>query len=175
MPGGLTRVASSADVRVVSMQRGGASKDTWVMSAGAHDTSFTLLHNTVTAAELRRARGVIPSRVVENLFWFGRYEERCDDAARLLRLALNQKLQETDDDENSIEPVLALADAFGLLGEDDDPDAALLAAAAREDNPCGAPANLQKLERVAFTLRDRMSLDNWRTHQQSGQGSDPRR
>ena len=129
MPGGLTRVASSANVRVVSMQRGGASKDTWVMSAGAHDTSFTLLHNTVTAAELRRARGVIPSRVVENLFWFGRYEERCDDAARLLRLALNQKLQETDDDENSIEPVLALADAFGLLGEDDDPDAALLAAA----------------------------------------------
>ena len=32
-----------------------------------------------------------------------------------------------------------------------------------EDNPCGLPANLQKLERVAFTLRDRMSLDNWRT------------
>jgi len=162
MPGGLTRVASSANVRVVSMQRGGASKDTWVMSAGPHDTSFTLLQNTVTADDLRRVRAVIPSRVVENLFWFGRYEERCDDAARLLRLALNQKLQETDDDENSIEPVLAVANAFGLIREDDDPDAALLAAAVGEDNAFGLPANLCKLERVAFTLRDRMSPDNWR-------------
>ena len=163
MPGGLTRVASSANVRVVSMQRGGGSKDTWVMSAGPVDASFTLLRNTVTAADLQQVRAGIPSRVVENLFWFGRQEERCDDAARLLRLALSQKLQETDDDENSITPVLALASAFGLLKEDDDPDTALLTAAVREENPCGLPANLRTLERVAFTLRDRMSLDNWRT------------
>ncbi len=163
MPGGLTRVASSANVRVVSMQRGGGSKDTWVMSAGPVDASFTLLKNTVTAADLSRERAAIPSRVVENLFWFGRYEERCDDAARLLRLALNQKLQETDDDENSLAPALALATAFGLLKEGDDPDMTLLAAAVREDHAFGLPANLRALERVAFNLRDRMSLDNWRT------------
>ncbi|RUQ42318.1 circularly permuted type 2 ATP-grasp protein, partial [Corynebacterium pseudodiphtheriticum] len=30
LPGGLTRVAAEADAEVVSMQRGGASKDTWV-------------------------------------------------------------------------------------------------------------------------------------------------
>ena len=35
-------------------------------------------------------RGRYPSRVAETLFWFGRYAERCDDSARLLRLALNQ-------------------------------------------------------------------------------------
>ena len=163
MPGGLTRVASSANVRVVSMQRGGGSKDTWVMSAGAVDASFTLLRNTVTAADMLRVRAGIPSRVVENLFWFGRYEERCDDAARLLRLALNQKLQETDDDENSLEPVLALVTAFGILKKDDDPDATLLAAAVGEGNAFGLRANLRALERVAFNLRDRMSLDNWRT------------
>ena len=163
MPGGLTRVASSANVRVVSMQRGGGSKDTWVMSAGPVDASFTLLQNTVTAADLLRVRAATPSRVVENLFWFGRYEERCDDAARLLRLALNQKLQEADDDENAIPPVLALATAFGILQKDDDPDMTLLAAAVREDNAFGLPANLRALERVAFNLRDRMSLDNWRT------------
>ncbi len=34
MPGGLTRVAASADTLVVSMQKGGGSKDTWVLSAG---------------------------------------------------------------------------------------------------------------------------------------------
>ena len=137
MPGGLTRVASSANVRVVSMQRGGGSKDTWVMSGGA---GRRVVHAAATTRSPRptcvRSRAGIPSRVVENLFWFGRYDERCDDAARLLRLALNQKLQETDDDENSIAPVLALARAFGMLEEDDeDPDAALLAAAAQRRQP----------------------------------------
>ena len=164
MPGGLTRVASSADVRVVSMQRGGGSKDTWVMSQGPVDSSFTLLHNTVTAADLVRGRAGIPSRVTENLFWFGRYQERCDDAARLLRMALNQKLQEADDEDNATAPILALARAFGILEKDEtDPDAALLAAATREENPLGLPSTLRALESAAFNLRDRMSLDNWRT------------
>jgi uncharacterized alpha-E superfamily protein len=39
----------------------------------------------------------------------------------------------------------------------------LLAASALETHPLGLPANLRALERVAFNLRDRMSLDNWRT------------
>ena len=163
MPGGLTRVAAGEHVRAVSMHRGGSSKDTWVMSSGPVDTSFTLLKTTVTAADLTHVPAGIPSRVVENLFWFGRYEERCDDAARLLRLALNLKLQESDDEENSIEPVLALATAFGILKEDDEPDTTLLAAATGEKNAYGLPANLRALERVAFNLRDRMSLDNLRT------------
>ena len=163
MPGGLTRVASSADVRVVSMQRGGGSKDTWIMSSGPVDTAFTLLRTTVTAAELKRSPTGIPSRMAENLFWFGRYEERCDDCARLLRVALNQKLDESEDKDFAIEPVLALARAFGLIEGDDDPDEALLHAATREDNPLGLPGNLRALEYTAFNLRDRMSLDNWRT------------
>ncbi len=164
MPGGLTRVASSADVRVVSMQRGGGSKDTWVMSAGPVDSAFTLLRNTVTASDLVRVRAGVPSRVIENLFWFGRYEERCDNTARLLRVALNQRLQEADDEENSLEPILALARAFGVLEKNEkDPDKALLAASTLETHPLGLPANLRALERVAFNLRDRMSLDNWRT------------
>src|SRR5690606_7450761 len=35
LPGGLTRVAALADAEVVSMQRGGASKDTWVLGEAA--------------------------------------------------------------------------------------------------------------------------------------------
>ena len=105
----------------------------------------------------------LPSRVVENLFWFGRYEERCDNAARLLRLALNQKLQIGEDEDDATGPVLALARNFGILQKEDDSERALLAGATKEDNPFGLPANLRYLERVAFNLRDRMSLDNWRT------------
>jgi hypothetical protein len=163
MPGGLTRVASGADERVVSAQRGGGSKDTWVTSSGSVDASFTLLRSTVTAADLVHTGSGIPSRVAENLFWFGRYEERCDDSARLLRLALNEILRESDDDEDSFEPVLALARQFGLIEKDEEPESALLAAATQEKNPYGLPGNLRNLEQVAFNLRDRMSMDNWRT------------
>ena len=42
MPGGLTRVADARDSLVVSMQRGGGSKDTWVLADGPVP-AFTLL------------------------------------------------------------------------------------------------------------------------------------
>jgi len=162
MPGGLTRVASEKDQRVVSAQRGGGSKDTWVTSIDSVDASFTLLRSTVTADDLVHSGSGIPSRVAENLFWFGRYEERCEDSARLLRLALNEILRESGDDEDSFEPVLALARAFSLIETDEDAESALLAAATQQENPYGLPGNLRNLEQVAFTLRDRMSTDNWR-------------
>ncbi len=164
MPGGLTRVASTRSQRVVSMQRGGQSKDTWVLSSAPVDTAFTLLRSTVTAKDLVRLRAGIPSRLAENLFWFGRYEERCDDCARLLRVALNLSLQETDAEDNARAPVLALAQAFQILkpGEEHE-ERALLSAATRESHRFGLPANLRALEGIAFNLRDRMSLDNWRT------------
>ena len=163
MPGGLTRVASVENARVVSMQRGGGSKDTWVLSSAPVDTAFTLLHSTVNAVDVDR-RAAIPSRLAENLFWFGRYEERCDDVARLLRVALNLTLEESNAEDNARMPVLALARAFQIVGADEtDADSALRAAATRKENPFGLPSNLQALERVAFSLRDRLSLDNWRT------------
>ena len=34
----------------------------------------------------------LSSRVVENLYWFGRYAERCDKTSRLLRVALSRLL-----------------------------------------------------------------------------------
>jgi uncharacterized circularly permuted ATP-grasp superfamily protein/uncharacterized alpha-E superfamily protein len=164
MPGGLTRVAGKRNQRVVSMQRGGQSKDTWVLSSAPVDTAFTLLRSTVAAGDLVTLRASIPSRLAENLFWFGRYEERCDDCARLLRLTLNLSLQDTDAEDNARAPVIALARALQLFdAEEDGEDRALLAAAAKESHRYGLPANLRALEGIAFNLRDRMSLDNWRT------------
>jgi len=166
MPGGLTRVASSATARVVTMQRGGGSKDTWVMSSGHVDASFSLLRTTVTTADLVRAPAGLPSRLAENLFWLGRYAERCDDMARLLRLALGMRLQETEDEENAQLPLTELAFETGLIRqneeEDLDVDEALLDAALSPEHLSGLPANLRYMQQVAFHLRERMSTDNWR-------------
>ncbi|MCX7160520.1 MAG: circularly permuted type 2 ATP-grasp protein, partial [Proteobacteria bacterium] len=91
MPGGLTRVATGSNARVISMQRGGASKDTWVLAAGPVNT-FSLLRRSTGSQDLVRSGANLTSRVVENLYWFGRYAERCDNTARLLRLALERMI-----------------------------------------------------------------------------------
>ena len=84
MPGGLTRVSSTHDVPIVSMQHGGGSKDTWVLSDGPV-SPVTLLAPAGSPTRPERAGSDLPSRVAENLFWLGRYAERAEHAIRLLR------------------------------------------------------------------------------------------
>src|SRR5580692_10541607 len=88
MPGGLARVSPSLDTAVVSMQRGGGSKDTWVLSDGPVDV-FTLQRPVDEPLELNRGAGsAVPSRAADHLFWLGRYAERCEQLARVLRCIL---------------------------------------------------------------------------------------
>lgn len=165
MPGGLTRVANDRNSRVIAMQRGGGSKDTWVLSDGPVNASFSLLSSTVTPQDLVTSRGNVPSRTAENLFWFGRYGERCDTSARLLRVAIATVLGATDANadgrSDGLVPVLALAQRAGLIDAADNPGTELLRAATHPDE--GLSQRLRQLSRVAFNLRDRMSADNWRT------------
>src|SRR5664279_2162930 len=94
MPGGLTRVAGEEDSRIIAMQRGGRSKDTWVLSDAPVNASFTLLSQTVAPDQLVDSNATLASRAAENLFWFGRYSERCDASVRLLRVALGHVLDD---------------------------------------------------------------------------------
>jgi uncharacterized circularly permuted ATP-grasp superfamily protein/uncharacterized alpha-E superfamily protein len=161
MPGGLTRVAPEGDSRVIAMQRGGRSKDTWVLSGAPVNASFSLLSSTVTPDDLVDSRVNLPSRAAENLFWYGRYGERCDSAARTLRVAIAGVLDHASDSADGLAPALALARRVGLIDDGDDTRVALLRAATHPDEALAA--RLRQLTRTAFNLRDRMSADNWRT------------
>jgi len=83
IPGGLVRVAE-AEGSVVSMQRGGHSKDAWVLWDEPVDT-FSMLRPRDEPVELRRVSRVVPSSVADNVFWLGRYVERAENIARILR------------------------------------------------------------------------------------------
>ncbi len=83
IPGGLVRVAE-AQGPVVSMQRGGHSKDAWVLWDSPVDT-FSMLRPRNEPVELRRVSRVVPSSVADNAFWLGRYVERAENMARILR------------------------------------------------------------------------------------------
>ena len=43
---------------------------------------------------INRAIGVLPSRAASNLFWLGRYSERCEAKARLVRATLAMRTNE---------------------------------------------------------------------------------
>ncbi|WP_369855247.1 circularly permuted type 2 ATP-grasp protein [Candidatus Thalassolituus haligoni] len=85
MPGGLTRIGHGERSFMISSQTGSKSKDTWVIASEPE----RLAHDEQLDEPVSREADLIslPSRVVENLFWMGRYAERAEAALRILRTA----------------------------------------------------------------------------------------
>ncbi|MBA2588746.1 MAG: circularly permuted type 2 ATP-grasp protein [Alphaproteobacteria bacterium] len=168
MPGGLTRVAADDTVRAaLSMQSGASSKDAWVISPTPVD-SFSLLANGGRALEIKRHGESAPSRAMDDLFWLGRYAERTESLVRILR-AVTARISD--------EPAAALDVARKLLipfsQASDSPieeiagdeelveELQLLIYSPRHSR--GLQRLLGRVERTAWSVRDRLSLDTWRT------------
>jgi uncharacterized circularly permuted ATP-grasp superfamily protein/uncharacterized alpha-E superfamily protein len=150
MPGGLARVAPDAAVDVVSTQRGGGSKDVWVLPDSAEDP--TVASGTRTPGA-RVRHDDIPSRLVENLYWFGRYTVRCEDKARLLRGTLTARA-----DEAVWNAAVKFCRDLGVMAIDGDPVASV-----RDDrNPQGVIADVRRLAWCASQVRTRLSASYWR-------------
>ncbi len=168
MPGGLTRVTSAINARFISMQRGGSSKDTWVLSDEPVST-FSLIKPLIGKTDLVRSGSNLSSRVVENLFWFGRYTERCEDMARLLRVGLSRLVDAgTDDDTAALVSAYQTGVALKLLPEAKsktpsrrDIETQLLTALCSSEWGDGLAGNIRRLLWVGAQVRERFSLDNW--------------
>ncbi len=159
LPGGLTRVAADADAEVVSMQRGGASKDTWVLGEPAPGGETKPNPKNLGGLGLVRRDPYLPSRIVENLFWFGRYCERCDDSARLLRIMLARYVE--GDDPLALRAAVELAESLKLLPEEGDLQERLLEALLGREWPASLRANLLRLQWAASQVRGKLSRENW--------------
>jgi len=190
MPGGLSRVAPRADTSSVSMQRGGTSKDTWVLS-DAPVEELSLLSTTNENVELRRVGNNLPSRLADNFFWLGRYVERADASARLLRSTLRRFTPERGGGTlPHLAPLLRTLEKQGQLAgsqkqnqranqvqnqsqtlSQQNPEALeaeLLAAIFHPDQDGSLRQNVAHLQRIAMFVRDRTSNDLWRAANQVG-------
>lgn len=92
MPGGLVRVSPKPDELIVTNQRGAISKDLWIL-ASEEKKEFSLLPGQVGRIPIKRKGSGIPSRVADNMFWMGRYAERAENMARLLRETVHKILE----------------------------------------------------------------------------------
>jgi uncharacterized circularly permuted ATP-grasp superfamily protein/uncharacterized alpha-E superfamily protein len=168
MPGGLTRFSSSSNEAVVSMQRGGASKDTWVLTDGPVST-VTLLRPQPHVIRLERSAIEVTSRVGDNLFWLGRYTERLEDLVRALRCLLIRLTGEAGAEETpevgALVRLLVSLDLFPQKFR----NGYSLAGVERETylliyqtHRLGTVREVAgRLRSLAFMLRDRFSMDTW--------------
>ncbi len=162
MPGGLTRVSSQRDSLVVSMQRGGGSKDTWVC-CDQLPLPLTLLRPAGAPIELSRGGAELPSRVADNLFWLGRYMERVEGTARIARGVLARISDESAETEAVLAALFAALERHVALEAPLEADEdAFLAVLFGETPARSLRATLAAIHQLAFSLRDQMSLDTWR-------------
>lgn len=161
MPGGLARLSDNAAPRFISMQRGGSSKDIWVLAEGAVNP-LSLWQPALPWTELVRRRSDVACRTAENLFWLGRYTERCDAICRALRTFLG-RLPSNDPNARKVLTVLAerLFD-LGVLAKPTLPDSGHVELVDIEDE--NHPAQLlNAIFRAGSAIRERLSQDHWRT------------
>ncbi|MFT4069203.1 circularly permuted type 2 ATP-grasp protein [Paraburkholderia sp.] len=169
MPGGFTRMAAGRQT-TVSMQHGGSSVDTWVLSSQPTST-FTLLPSPLRPADLARKHRTVSSRAAENLFWAGRYGERAENNVRLLRLILGSL--EGNDADAMFPTLVELATYCGLVqpGDMSSPQAppspqtferALVANLGENADSVSISQNLSCQTRANGEIRGRLSNDHWR-------------
>ncbi|MGB5419620.1 circularly permuted type 2 ATP-grasp protein [Algibacter sp.] len=93
MSGGLVRVAADREKIFVSNQRGGISKDFWVVSDNVQNPLRNYSWDSSSNSTISDIND-LSSNTAENLFWSGRYLGRALITARYLRVVLNRMNQE---------------------------------------------------------------------------------
>ena len=193
LPGGLTRIAHGAEA-MASMQRGGSSADVWVSAdaASAMQPSFTASQSqSQSQSSVFSSKRVVTSRAAENLFWLGRYSERTEGTLHAAQLILNHlhrkqtaasnASESTDLVESSVEPLhrwfyalavnnaLILPSVPSLLQSPRVFERSLIAALSQADLACSVGFNLRSLKNAAFSVRERLSQEQWNLIVQSEQ------
>jgi uncharacterized circularly permuted ATP-grasp superfamily protein/uncharacterized alpha-E superfamily protein len=171
MDGGLSRIAGH-ERQIVSGQRGGSSKDTWVLSDKPVER-VSLLPGRLRPEDIVRSERSVSSRAAEHLFWLGRYAERSENGARLLRAVLARVDHDDAVISGGSRPILASCLRHGLLPANaretpgtyatpHDFERELIRALSDPRAAQGVAFNVRQTIRVASAVRDRLSSDNWR-------------
>jgi uncharacterized circularly permuted ATP-grasp superfamily protein/uncharacterized alpha-E superfamily protein len=155
MPGGLARVANEQAAEVVSTQRGGGAKDIWVLGPAPGDEPGTTNPEPVAPSgrwSTQARRDYIPSRLVENLYWLGRYTVRAENTARLLLRTLAAR-----PDARAWTHARQICRDLGAIAPGADVFDAL-----RAPDALGLHADVKHLAWAASQVRNRLSARYWR-------------
>lgn len=170
MPGGLTRVSIDDNQLIVTNQSGSISKDTWII-ASEPEKQITLIGDSPATSVMGDDRTDLPSRVVENMFWMGRYAERAEAAMRLLRIVLIQlnDIEQLPNQANAalLRAITHLTATYpGFTGDNkallENPDEEIIAVIIDHRRPGSIAANLVAMLGSADEVKELLSADTQR-------------
>lgn len=174
MEGGLGRVTKTLEPLELTIREGEVSKDVWVLSDKPVEF-FTLLKDPSARSEVKRGGSDLPSRVADNLFWFGRRLSRVEDHARLLYVLADRRSGEVGAgdhpeipmllrclaNEGLIEAGYALPDMQNTLPE----IGSKITSYVFDGQPDSLRSGIGHLVRLGSSVRDRLSVQAWRVIQ----------
>jgi uncharacterized circularly permuted ATP-grasp superfamily protein/uncharacterized alpha-E superfamily protein len=165
LPGGLAR-EPAGDTCLRSLGRlNGTLKDVWVLAEDAADVQVPSTRRFHQLA-VERGGADLQSRVADNLYWLGRYIERLDNDARLLRTTATKVAQGAVSPRDAIElrllgRLLSQADLMdrgaALSAPENTAFQQGLGAIATDDS--GLITVLDAIQRLTSSMRDRFSVD----------------
>ena len=174
MPGGLARPLNPSSPYLNKPYFDMGGKDVWILAAEPQK-HVSLWLRPERMEEHLRSNSILTSRSAENLFWVGRYAERSEGLARLLRTVLNHYFDSSHSEDQSERDCLNcllktltritatlpgfVDDELGVLRS---PEHEILADVTDIKRPGSLASTLQSMIRAAYTVRERWSKDTWR-------------
>ncbi len=166
MPGGFARLSSSTALPTSLMGAGDLSADLWIVDekpAAPHTGS-----RIAGEPQVSRGGGILASQAADNLFWFGRYNERAETLVRIVRAILANPA----DSDGNVSPgastlprLTALLRDWGAISPATAqlPVAGICARALTETRlPGGVATLMRRRQQVGMALRERFARDFWR-------------
>jgi uncharacterized circularly permuted ATP-grasp superfamily protein/uncharacterized alpha-E superfamily protein len=173
MPGGLARINEAPDGLFLAIKSNAHSKDVWIpAAAGSAEPPLPTMPDQ--RVELRRGGLDLPSRLLDDIFWLGRYVERVDSTVRLARAGFERIGAEAGPD--AVLALSAIIDTLGRIGviprtagsptvahagQDATPAEAVLYGLLAERAAQGLPSMLGRIHGLTLSVRSRLSRDAW--------------
>ncbi len=174
MPGGIARSAADGQSNMINSRTGGILKDLWIIADTPQKHTSLWLQSSPIGQALKR-QTELPSRTAENLFWVGRYAERAELIARMLRtVLLNMDDNDYLEDENAHQSLEGMIRAIARItlvrkpegdhesdGKDDLTYKSLAVFFSDDEGPSSLLNSLDFLLNAAQIERERWSSDTW--------------